>query len=77
MFLTAYCCRFLQIIRNKFATVFSKLVESVFFEQNNHVVRSRHLSCFPTAIMEEAKHEYFKYLFFIKTLFRPHIIRSS
>lgn len=33
MFLIAFCCRFLQVIRNKFASVFSKLAECVFFEK--------------------------------------------
>ncbi|BAE05950.1 unnamed protein product [Staphylococcus haemolyticus JCSC1435] len=42
MFLIAFCCRFLQIIRNKFSIVISKLVKYVFFEVINRSIRNGH-----------------------------------
>ena len=40
MFLIAQSCRFLQIVRNKFSGLTSKLVKSVFFEINQQSIRN-------------------------------------
>ncbi len=47
MFLIVDSCRYLQIIRNKFATLISKLVESVFFEVLNQTIRNGHFKVLP------------------------------